>query len=204
MKIGIIGTGIYGIALGLSITHNGHNVIMWSENEQLVKHFKDKHDLKPITDAYIPDLINVTNNLKDALNNVDLIILATSAKYVRAMSMDMKKYFNSLTPICIASKGIENDTCSFLSDIVRNILKAKHIAVISGPTFAIDLINNEPVALSVAVTSNKAFKYTNLTLANERIKLRENRDLDGTQLCGSIKILLHVITSRSYIFSRCC
>ena len=51
----------------------------------------------------------------------------------------------------------------------------------------VDLINNDPCALSCAVTSNKAFKFTDLALSNERVKLRENRDLYGTQVCGSIK-----------------
>ena len=142
MKISVIGTGIYGIALSLDMASNGHQVIMWTENEELAKHFQEKHDLKSITDAIIPDAIKVTSDLKEALENVDFIVLATSAKYVRTTCNNMKKYFNTLTPVCIASKGIENDTYSFLSDVVRSELKAKHIAVISGPTFSIDLINN--------------------------------------------------------------
>ena len=187
MKVSIIGTGIYGIALALDIAYNNHQIITWTENDNLYKRFQEKHDFKPLTDAFIPDNINVTKDIKEALENTDFIIIATSAKYVRDICMMMKKHYNILTPICIASKGIENDTYSFLSDIVKYELKAKHISVISGPTFAVDLINNDPCALSCAVTSNKAFKFTDLALSNERVKLRENRDLYGTQVCGSIK-----------------
>ena len=192
MKISIIGTGIYGIALALNMVSNNHKVVMWTESEQLAKHFSKKHDLKPITDVMIPESIDVTNNLKDALENTDFVVLATSAKYVRTVCQSMKKYFNTLIPVCIASKGIENNTYSFLSDIIRSELKAKHIIVLSGPTFAIDLINNEPVALSAAVTSNKAFKYIFEAMANERVKIRKNNDLYGTQLCGSIKNVIAI------------
>lgn len=192
MNISVIGTGIYGVALALDMASNGHKVRMWTENEELAKHFRELHDLKPITDAIIPKTIKVTSDLKEALENTDFVVLATSAKYVRQTVMNMKKYFNTLTPICIASKGIENDTYSFLSDIVRTELKAKHIAVISGPTFAIDLINAEPVAMSASVTTKKAYKYTSLALCNERLKLRENRDLYGTQLCGSVKNVIAI------------
>ena len=192
MKISVIGTGIYGIALGLDMASNDHEVIMWTENEELAKHYELKHDLKPITDVLIPSTIKVTSNLKECLESTDFVVLATSAKYTRSICMSMKKYFNTLTPICIATKGIENDTYSFLSDIVRNELRAKHIAVISGPTFAVDLIHGEPVGLSAAVTTNKAFKYTSLALCNERVKLRENRDLYGTQLCGSVKNVIAI------------
>lgn len=192
MNISVIGTGIYGVALALDMASNGHHITMWTESDELRKHFLEKHDLKPITDAFIPDTIKVTSDLKEALENTDFVVLATSAKYVRSICQSMKKYFNTLTPICIASKGIENNTYSFLSDIVRSELKAKHISVISGPTFAIDLINNEPVGLSVTITTNKSFKYANLAFANERVKLRENRDLYGTQICGSIKNVIAI------------
>ena len=192
MKISVIGTGIYGVALALDMASNNHDVIMWTESEELAKHFQEKHDLKPITEAKIPKTIKVTSDIKEALESTDFVCLAVSTKYVRETCMNMKKYFNTLTPICIASKGIENDTYSFLSDIVRSELKAKHICVISGPTFAIDLINEEPVALSAAVNTNKAFKYTSLALCNEKLKLRENRDLYGTQLCGSIKNVIAI------------
>ena len=192
MKVSIIGTGIYGVALALDIASNNHVVTMWTESDKLANHFLEKHDLKPITDAFIPDKVKVTSDLKKALKDAEFIILATSAKYVREILQNMKPYYHNLTPICIASKGIENDTYSFLSDIVRSELKAKHIAVISGPTFAIDLINEEPVALSSAVTSKKAYTYTSLALSNERVKLRENRDIYGTQLCGSIKNVIAI------------
>ncbi len=192
MNVSIIGTGMYGIALALAVASNDHQVMMWTESEEIAKNYKKNHNFKPFTDANIPKSIKITTDLKEALENVDFIILATSAKYVRDICMSMKKYYNTLTPICIASKGIENDTYSFLSDIVKSKLKAKHMLVISGPTFAVDLIKKEPCALSAAVTSNKAYKYASQALCSERIKLRENRDLYGTQICGSIKNVIAI------------
>ena len=106
MKISIIGTGIYGIALALDMVSNGHSVITWTESDKLYKRYLEKHDFKPITDAFIPDEIKVTTDIKEALENTDFIVLATSAKYVRSICKDMKKHYNTLTPICIASNSI--------------------------------------------------------------------------------------------------
>ncbi len=191
MKISIIGIGIYSIALALNIPSN-YKITMWTENIELEKQFKKNHQLIPITDVLIPSNIKVTSNIKKALNNPDLIIIGTSAKYVRNVCTSIKEYFNPLTPVCIASKGIENGTCSFLSDIVKTVLKAKHLAVISGPTFAIDLINKEPCSLSIASTSKKALKYVNMALASNNLKLRANKDLYGTEICGSIKNVIAI------------
>lgn len=193
MNISIIGTGIYGIALALSIKNDKNKITMWSENKLLVENFKENHNLKPITDVNIPHNITVTNNLMEALTNTDLIILVPSAKYIRNLCLDMKKHYNILTPICIASKGLENNTCSFLSDIVKTELKAKHIAVVSGPTFAKDLINYEPCALTLSTTSKKAISTINEAfLYNDRLKLRINHDMYGTELCGSIKNVIAI------------
>ena len=187
MKISIIGTGIFGLSLAISMANNDHEIIMWSENKKLVNNFQKNHHLKSIANIDIPQNINVTNSLEEALNNPDLIILATSAKYIRETCTNMKEYYNNKIPIAIASKGIENDTCDYLSDIVKEILKTKHIAIISGPTFATDLMNLEPAALTLASASKKAKVLVNLALHSEHLKLRINNDVYGIQLCSSIK-----------------
>lgn len=191
MKISIIGTGIYSIALALNIKQEV-NISMWTENIELLNHFNKTHDLKPITENKIPKNITLTNSYEEALKDADLIIIGTTAKYVRSVCKDMLPYYNKTIPICIVSKGIENDTSSFLSDIVSNILKTKHISVISGPTFAIDLLNFEPCALTLATTSKKSVKIINTIFESNRIKLRSNTDIYGTQICGSIKNVIAI------------
>ncbi len=191
MKISIIGTGIYSIALALNI-NSQYKITMWTENQELVNNYLENHNLEPITNAKIPNNIKVTNDLKKALKDTELIIIGTSAKYVREVCLNLKAYYNPLIPICIASKGIENSTYSFLSDIIKTVLKAKHIAVISGPTFAIDLINKEPCSLSISSTSKKALKYISNALKSPNLKIRPNKDLHGTEICGSIKNVIAI------------
>ncbi len=192
MKISIIGTGIYGLSLAINIANNDNQITMWSENKELVDNFKKTHKLKSIANITIPKKITVTNSLEEALKKPDLIILATSAKYIRETCTNMLNYYNNNIPIAIASKGIENDTCCFLSDIVKSILKAKHIAVISGPTFATDLMNLEPSALSVASLSKKAKVLIHIAFYSEHLKIKDNKDIYGTQICGSIKNIVAI------------
>lgn len=191
MKISIIGTGIYSIALALSLKST-IEIKMWSENQELVNHFEKKHNLKPLTDEFIPNNINIYNDMKTALEDTDLIILGTSAKYIRSVCQNMKLYFNKTTPICIASKGIENDTCKFLSDIVIEELKAKNIAVISGPTFAKDLINKEISALTLASSNNKTAKIISNAFNPNILKSQVTNDIYGTELLGSIKNVIAI------------
>ena len=192
MKISIIGTGIYGLAIATLCASNNHEVTMWTENPTLAESFAKNHNLKPLSDILIPNNINVTNNLELALNSSNLVILATSAKYFRSTCKNMAPYLNKDIPICIASKGIENNTCSFLSDIVKETLKSKHISIISGPTFAIDILNKTPCALSLAANTKKASLTTTKALKTNYVKLRVNKGLYGTQICGSIKNVIAI------------
>lgn len=192
MNVTIIGAGIYSISLALNVAENKHNIIMWTENKELYDNFNKYHNLKPIINEEIPENIKLTLSYEEALSSADLIIIGTTAKYVRSVCLDMKKYYNRLIPICIASKGIENETCSFLSDIVIDTLNAKHIAVISGPTFAVDLVKKDPCALSLASISKKATKAVYMALSNSHLKLRDNKDIYGTELCGAVKNVIAI------------
>lgn len=191
MNISIIGTGIYSTALAINIARNNHQITMWSENQELVANFQKNHDLKSITNVKIPSNISLTNDLHEITKDPDLILIATSAKYVRNICEKIN-YISKDIPICIASKGIENDTCSFLSDIVFAIINSKNIGVISGPTFAIDLLNAEPCALSLAVNTTISENIILKALSNTLLKLKVNHELIGTEICGSIKNVIAI------------
>ena len=189
MNISVIGFGIYSVALSLDMNENGHNVKIWSERND---DYKNKKDFAPILDMAIPEDISISNDIKDVLTNADLIVICTASKYVREVCISMKKYYNRNTPICIASKGIENDTLCFLDDVVTDTLHPKNLSVISGPTFAIDLINKDPVALAIASSSNKAHDIVTKALCNSHLKLRESKEMHGIELCGTIKNIIAI------------
>ena len=192
MKITVFGAGAYGISIALNLAKNKNNqIMMWSENKELLKSFKDNHILIKFPDIEVPNNIDVTDSYEKALENTSLIFLITSAKYILSVCQNILPYYKN-TPICIAAKGIEHTTLSTLSNLVRNTLYTNNISVISGPTFAIDLVNNEPAALAIAGYNNKTIKIVIDNLANETLKLRKSSDIIGIQLCGSIKNIIAI------------
>lgn len=194
MKITILGTGNYSLALALMIAKNKNNIItMWSENKDYVKEFNETHRLNKIfQDIVFPSSISITNSYKEVLENTDAILIVCAARYVDDVCVNIKDYYNRNIPICIASKGIEETTGDFLSNIVKKILKAKNVAVLSGPTFAIDMVNNEPVALAMAGTNNKTISLFKKILSNDTLKIRKSSDIIGIQICGSVKNIIAI------------
>lgn len=193
MKIAFIGTGVYGLALALQVYKNEKNIIMWTESDKRYQDYKDNGRISNIIEGMeVPKNIKLTMDYEKAVSDADIVFITSTAAFVGSICKEINNYITKKTVVCIASKGIENTSCAFLSDIAHEELKTKHIAVISGPSFAIDMANNNPVGLSLASHSKKAIKTVKSVLENETLKLRETTDLIGVQICGSIKNVIAV------------
>lgn len=193
MNIGVIGSGSYSEAMIMMLHKNNNNITVWTSKQDKYKEYKKTKQITSIIEGItIPKEIKLTNKIEQVCKDKDLVFIMTSAKYVGKICEDIKTYINNKTIICIASKGIENNSCAFLSDVAQAKLKTKHIAIISGPSFAIDMAKGYPVGLSLASHSKKAIKTIKKVLSSNSVKLRETNDLIGVQICGSIKNVIAI------------
>lgn len=188
MKIGLIGCGAYGIAMAEMLHKNNKDIIMWTENEKKIKEYEKNGCIKDI----IPGVtcskdIKLTNSYEEVMKDRDIIFIMSTAHFVGSICDGIKPYLKLDQVICIASKGIENNSCEFLSNIAREKLNTRKICIISGGSFAIDMVNGNPVALTVASKSSQSAKKVKEALQSDSVKLRVSRDVIGVQICGSIK-----------------
>lgn len=191
MKIAILGTGAYGMALASIFDYNKCNIMMWTNsNEEKELLLKNKKSDK--IDYDIPSNITISTDIEVVVNYADVIVVAVPAKFVGSVCSKFKDYYKSNQVICIASKGIEQETCLFLYDVVRNNIKTNNIAVISGGTFAVDMIKKVPVGLSLATKNNSARDIIIKAMQNDYVKLRPTKDIIGTEICGSIKNVIAI------------
>lgn len=191
MKIAILGTGAYGMALASIFDYNKCKVKMWTNSKEEMESLLENRKSDKIN-YIIPNSIVISTDMKDTVENADIIVIAVPAKVVRDVCEMVKGYYEEKQVICIASKGIEEDTCLFLYDVVRNNIKTNDIAVISGGTFAVDIIKKVPVGLSIATKSNYARDLIISAMENDYVKLRPTKDIIGTEICGSIKNVIAI------------
>lgn len=186
MNIGVIGTGAYGIALAIIAFKNKNKITMWTkfedEYEMLIKYRKN---IKALPDAEIPRGINITLDLKEGIQDQDIIILAIPSNNYTEICKEMNQYIDDKQIICIASKGITSDN-RFLSEIVSEYL-SNNICVISGPSFAIDLLSKGPIGLSIAGNYQESNKKVEIALTNDELSFDLSEDIIGIQICGTIK-----------------
>lgn len=192
MKVSILGSGAYGLALATEIYENRHEIIMWTpfeEEKNKLETTRTNPSLGPIT---IPEEVLFTTNIQKATEDQDLIIIALPAPFVDGVLKNAKEYISENTHICIATKGIEQKTGFFISEIVENNITTNKLAVISGPTFAIDLATKTTSGLSLATKNEKTKCIVKDTLQNSHLRLRTTSDIIGVEICGAIKNVIAI------------
>ena len=191
MKITVLGAGAYGCALAKILNENNNKVTLWTPFEEEEKNIIETRTTPKLPNIKLSNNINITTNLDKALDKTKLIIIAIPTAFLSNTIKKVKKYYQD-TPICIATKGIEQNTNLFVYDVVKNILNTEKIAVISGPSFAIDIANDCPVGLTLACQNKETIELTTNVLTNNHFKLRKSYDIIGTELCGSIKNIIAI------------
>ena len=191
MKIGIIGTGAFGIAIASVLYRNKNNITMWTAFEEEKGELENNRVRKNLNNYEIPSQIHITNDIEETMKDKDLIFIAVPAEFVSSTCKKMIP-FTKNQHFCIASKGIEEGSGLFLFDVLKNILHTNNISVISGPSFAIDIVNNVPIGLSLASNNDTTANIVYNALENEKMKIFINDDLIGTCLCGAIKNVIAI------------
>lgn len=191
MKVAILGCGAYGLALASILVKNKADVTMWSykeeEKDKLIKTRKSDK----LKNYKIPECINFSNNMNEVVRGKDLIVIAVPTFSFESTVIKLKECIDKRQPVLIATKGIQQDTCLFLHDVFKKHCKNK-IAVISGPSFAVDIIREVPIGLSLATKHNSVELLVRECFENKLTKFRRTNDIIGVEVCGSIKNVMAI------------
>lgn len=191
MKVGVLGAGAFGLALSHILVKNKVTVEMWTHNEEEVNVLDIKRISKKLDGYKIPKEIKFSTNLEETVNGKDLIVMAIPAFAFEDVTKQLSKYIKKNQPVLIATKGIQQNTCLFLNDVFAKYLK-NSVAVISGPTFAVDMIKDAPIGFSMATKSHKTEMVIRKCFENSTTKFRRTRDITGIEICGSIKNVMAI------------
>lgn len=189
MNIAIIGTGAYSMSIAKRLSKTKeNNIILWTEDAKKVQEFNETKMIKSIfKEEKFNDNITVSNDYQEVLNNANVIFMMTSSKFIKNTLKDLKPFYKKSIPIIIGTKGIDVEEKKYPSELTQKILKTNNIAVIAGPSFAIDILNDEILALTVATKKKKVYKLLKNMFDESTTKLERSRDLIGVQLCSTLK-----------------
>ncbi len=193
MKIGIFGTGAYGLALASILVDNCNKVSMWTKFDEEKKQLDLTRKNENVLPGFLlDDSVTVTTDIEGCLKDKDLLIIAIPVAFIEDLLKELNKYVDDDVNICIASKGIEQGTCSYVNELVSKYINTKNIAVISGPTFAKDIILKKPIGLTLGYTNDNIRNLVEKSLKNEYLSFDFSTDIIGIETCGTVKNVIAI------------
>jgi glycerol-3-phosphate dehydrogenase (NAD(P)+) len=191
LSVGVIGAGAWGTALATAAARGGHQVLLWSRYSETATILNRDRIHPRFPEAKLPRSILSTSDAR-ALGDCDLLIIATPAQALRAALCLFSDVLNRTVPVIISAKGIEIATGKFMIDVLEEEAPKADPYMLSGPSFAADVIRNKPTAVTLAgrKLARAADLAAKLSLPNFRIY--SSADLLGVQLGGALKNVLAI------------
>ena len=188
-KICIIGSGSWGVAIGIHATNTGNKVIMWAHSDEECAEINKNRRTKYLPNVTIPQSIKCTTSLEEAIKESEIIFHVTPSKYTRET---MKKYKQYITnqPVIICSKGFESSTLYTLSEVANDEMPNVKIGVFSGPSHAEEVSTGIPTAIVIASKYIDVLYNVQDALMDEHLRIYTSTDVKGVELGGALKNIM--------------
>ena len=192
-RIGIIGGGAWGTALACVARRAGTQAILWAREIEVVEAINTGRG----NTIFLPSVelepgIAATIDIAGAVDGIDAVLLVAPAQHVRVVVTDMAPHLAPDTPIVICTKGIEQGSCALMSEVIAEIVPSSPMAVLSGPTFAAEVVNNLPTAVTLATNDIGLGKQIVAAFGTPRFRPYLSNDPIGAQIGGAIKNVLAI------------
>ncbi len=191
MKIGVIGAGAWGTALANLLANKGFEVALWVFEEEVYADILEGRENK----IFLPGVplsanIHPSNDLDQVAADKDMLLLVVPSHVFRPVIVNLVHHPTEETLIVSASKGIENKSHLTMSGILHQLFPSRlhrRITVLSGPSFAKEVAQGIPTAVTVAAHNSDVARVVQNTFATEYFRVYTSDDVCGVELGGALK-----------------
>jgi glycerol-3-phosphate dehydrogenase (NAD(P)+) len=197
-KIAIIGGGSWGTALALALTRSTkpHRLALWAHSRDVVELLRTKR----VNEVYLPGFklpadVEVTGALDKALAGADIVLGVMPSAHAREMYRAMLSYLEPHSVFVSATKGLEPATHARISEVIAEEIGGKfspRIAVLSGPSFAVEVAEGDPTVVVLASADTALAAEIQEEFSGPRFRLYTNDDVIGTEIAGAVKNVIAI------------
>lgn len=186
-KIAVIGAGTWGIALARLLAIKNHSVFVWSAIEKEIDNLKATGTHHILSEMDLPESIVYTKDMKEAIEDCDIILLAVPSVFVRSTTEKIKEFYKDNMVIVCVAKGMEADTLFTMSEIITDVIGCAKVVALSGPTHAEEVAFDLPTTIVAACGDEKAAEYVQEVFITDFFRVYTNSDIKGVEFAGAIK-----------------
>jgi glycerol-3-phosphate dehydrogenase (NAD(P)+) len=190
--IAVIGAGSWGTTLAHLLSSKGFEIALWVYEKDLSEEIRQTRiNSVYLPDIELPDNIHVTGSLEEALKKARYIVNAVPAQHTRSIFKEVLPYIIEEAIIISVAKGIERGTLLTVSSILKE-LSAHPVAVLSGPSFAKEVIKKLPTAVTLATENIHTGAHLQEIFNVNHFRVYTHDDLLGVELGGSLKNVMAI------------
>ncbi|ODN42928.1 NAD(P)H-dependent glycerol-3-phosphate dehydrogenase [Piscirickettsia litoralis] len=191
--ITVIGAGSWGTALSCALARNGHTVHLWGRDHQHMKQLKQSQcNEKHLPGLKLADNINCHEHLAEAVEASGALVIAVPSHAFASSLRAVKSHITHYTDIISASKGVSDESL-FLDQVCANVLSTEQpFAVISGPSFAKEVAQGLPTAITIASSDKDHAARWVERFHQDNFRTYTNHDVIGTQIGGTVKNVMAI------------
>ena len=187
MKIAVLGSGGWGTALSLLLLENGHEVTLWSYQEDESARLREKRENPVLPGVALPEELVLTSDM-GCVKGCGVVVLATPSFAVRTTATQLAKELDEGTVIVSVSKGIEENTCLTLTEIIQQATGGRFpLAALSGPSHAEEVARKMPTSVVAAAKDRHVAELVQDLFMNEHFRVYITAAVIGVQLGAALK-----------------
>ncbi len=193
MNITVLSDGGWGTSLANVLCDNGNKVTMWGPFPDYIEEMKETRENSRFLKGYpLPESLILEGDIEKALENTELILLASPSQFLRSTLDQLKPFYDKNTPIVNVAKGIENDTLLRMSELCSNVLGECNFAVLSGPSHAEEVVKKVPTLVVVASKNETTAETVKKAFMNDYLRIYTSDDVISVELGGALKNVMAV------------
>lgn len=184
----VLGAGSWGTALALLLARNGHQVRLWGHHPAHVQEMAALHS----NPAYFPGItfpssLGVCTDLKTCVQDVEEVLVVVPSHAFSATLESIAPYLSSRTSVFWGTKGLNADGRWLHEVALQQLGPHRKLAILSGPSFAKEVIEEKPTAVTIASHDPLYSERLCQLLSNHYFRAYQSTDILGVQLGGALK-----------------
>ena len=195
-KIGVVGAGSWGTALANHMALKGLAVDLWVREEDVYRQIKEKG----INETFLPGItlsngIRPVQSFKEVSKEKDIVLIVVPSHFFRDILTKLSPFLSSSKPLVVGTKGIENDTLMTMSQVAHSVLPeygSENFACLSGPSFAREVCQERPTAVTIASRNHVLAKDLQVLFSTDYFRVYTTRDVIGVELGGALKNVIAI------------
>lgn len=193
-RVAVLGAGSWGTALAVHLARVGHDVRLWARDPVTVRDMRTRRaNVVYLPDIVLPDGVTPTAALEDAVGGTDFIVSAIPSHGCRAVIRAVRPHLVPGAILVSATKGLETETMLRMSEVIAQEAGPDHpVAVLSGPSFALEVAQELPTAVLVASHDAPTTERVQAEFRGPYFRLYGSDDVVGVELCGALKNVIAI------------